>query len=429
RSEDGIKWVGMWHALLGVKNGLEPGCPPEIKDVMMEGNNKRSVPKPDAKSIETFMRYMLSDSKRDDIDFVKIDFCGPLLTYYAGADSEKVTATFPETAKDAVPNPSASAALYSRIFQKVVAEDFNGLINCNWHTPQFIFNSGENNVGRCSGDYRLGDLERAKSHLFYSYNTIPWIGQTYWGDHDMFHSSDKVAGEMMAISKAISGGPIYLSDKHEELVPENIMPLCYEDGLLIRPLAPASPLEGDLFLNPEDKALYRAMAPLANKSVAFVLYNFHEDTNKDPVELSSSITPEDYCSASAMIQPYPGDWKLPEEGLLVYDFTTKSAEKMGKEYKVTLKGFSDRLLQVSPIKNGWSVIGRIDKYLSAPTVEIVSCDKTQLKIILLESGPFAIWLEKGTPKAKGITFKDMGNGVFVSNLKVKAEALEVSITR
>lgn len=54
----------------------------------------------------------------------------------------------------------------------------------------------------------------------------------------MFHSTDPSSARLMAISKAVSGGPVYLSDPADKLNPEHIMPLVWSDGLLLRPLAP-----------------------------------------------------------------------------------------------------------------------------------------------------------------------------------------------
>jgi hypothetical protein len=80
RSYDGIRWVGMWHALLGEQNGIPEGQPEAILESMMLAHNGRMIPKPDAGSIETFFRYTSSHSKQDAVDFLKVDFCGALLS-------------------------------------------------------------------------------------------------------------------------------------------------------------------------------------------------------------------------------------------------------------------------------------------------------------------------------------------------------------
>ena len=118
----------------------------------------------------------------------------------------------------------------------------------------------------------------------------------------------------------MSGAPVYLSGPFDHIDIDNVRPLCYEDGLLLRPLAPAAPLPGDLSHAMDEKRLCRVMAPLANHAAAFVLYNLHAIPNGETG--SGVITPADYQAAVAMIQPYPGPWPIPDQGLLVYDHQT-----------------------------------------------------------------------------------------------------------
>ncbi|MFP4027964.1 MAG: Sip1-related alpha-galactosidase [Candidatus Brocadiia bacterium] len=98
-----------------------------------------------------------------------------------------------------------------------------------------------------------------------------WLGPTVWGDHDMFHSSDTFAGRMMAVSKAVSGGPIYLSDDPDDFNPGHVWPLCDADGRLFGPLAPAVPLPRSADIDPFDHPKpYLVAAPLPNKAAAIV---------------------------------------------------------------------------------------------------------------------------------------------------------------
>jgi len=430
RSDDGIRWVGMWHALMGECNAVRaPGQLGDISQHMMITHNNKRVAKPNPQDAEAFLNYLFSFSKRDHIDFVKVDFYGGLLPYYAGADKGSITANFPEDNTHAIDNPVEATVNYARVYQRVVEETFGGLINCNWHQPQFIFNSANSSVGRCSADYSKGNLKKAKAHLYDSYAATPWLGQIAWGDHDMFHSNDPFAGRMMAVSKALSGAPVYISDSYDHLNLNNINPLCYEDGLLLRPLAPAAPLPKDIFQPMEAKRLHRVMAPLANQSMALAIYNFHGDAKEDNPEYSTTITPTDYAAAGGMMQPFSKAWKLPKEGLVVFDFHNETARKMETGYDVSIKGFGDRLLQISPIRNGWSVIGRTDKYLSAAAVETSEYSADVLKITLHETGPFGLWLATGKPVAEGIEFTDRGNGLFVADLPIQAEPMKLTIRK
>jgi hypothetical protein len=293
-----------------------------------------------------------------------------------------------------------------------------GLINCNYMITSNLFNMDKSVVGRCSEDYKVGNLSRAKGHTYHSYAAMPWLGQLAFGDHDMFHSNDKFAGRLMAVSKAMSAAPVYLSDDPKHFNADAIYPLCYQDGLLLRPMAPGTPLGEDIFYEPDTGKLLRVIAPLANKTAAIAVYNLDGGTGENEKSLATTITPNDYAAASALIQPYPGLWPIPPEGIVIYDWYNGKAAKLEKEYDVAIAGFGDRLLQLSPIQHGFSVIGRADKYLSAAAVEVISAKAGELKIKMIESGPLLIWAEHGKPKAKNIEFVHLGNALYKAEMPV-----------
>ena len=103
RAEGGIRWVGMWHALMGECNAVRaPGQLGEISRHMMTTHNKKVVAKPNAKDAEAFLRYLFSFSRRDGIDFLKVDFYGGLLPSMQGHP----TGGSPPTFRKPTPTPS-----------------------------------------------------------------------------------------------------------------------------------------------------------------------------------------------------------------------------------------------------------------------------------------------------------------------------------
>lgn len=125
-----------------------------------------------------------------------------------------------------------------------------GLMNCMAQNVINTDHTSHSNSTRVSIDYKKYDEDMAKSHLFQSYTNTLLLGQTVWPDHDMFHSCDTVCGTLMARSKAISGGPVYLSDAPRDFIKENIFPLIDEQGKLFRPEAPAVPMPESILTNP-----------------------------------------------------------------------------------------------------------------------------------------------------------------------------------
>ena len=46
-----------------------------------------------------------------------------------------------------------------------------------------------------------------------------------------------------------------------------------------------------------------------------------------------------------MLQPYPGSWKAPAEGLVAYDWHTGKGAKLDQPLEFSLTGFADKLVQ------------------------------------------------------------------------------------
>ncbi len=420
RNSDKIRWFGLWWGFLGTAHGIEaPGNLGNLGNAMMTCANGTLLPRAKIDDAKAFYNQIIQNSLEGGFDFLKVDFMVDALPLYSGLVRTIPTlGGEPPNTSHATANPFAASALLMDVFQDLAARHMKGVLNCNWHNASCLFNSGNAAVGRCSEDYQAENLDRAKAHLYHAYASIPWLGQIAWGDHDMFHSSDKLAGRVMAVSKAVAGGPIYLSDQPDRFAKDVIVPLAYRDGRLLRPLAPASPVNEDIFYQPRSGRLYRVAAPLRNNAAVIVVYNLSGDIGPKERKLTTSILPEHYCQASCMIQPYHGEWEIPSGGLVVYDWHAETATRFEERHDVSLRGFDHRLLQIAPIYEGWSVIGRVDKYLPAAAVDHITYTQHEIRLTLIESGPLAIWCEHGIPSAPGITFDHVGAALYRANLTV-----------
>ena len=198
-------------------------------------------------------------------------------------------------------------------------------------------------------------------------------------------------------------------------------PLCFADGRIIRPLAPGTPVYDDIFFQPNTGNAYRVMAPLPNRIAMFSGTNIEGR----PGNVTAAFGPEMYAQASGLIQPYPGAWARPKEGLVYFDVYARKGGVFDQPIRFELAEFSDCLLQVSPVENGWALIGRTDKYLCGAAVELVESSKNELVLNLPEAGPVAIYAAHGNPKIDSVEFTDLGNGIYQANLPVGV----VNITR
>ena len=294
-----------------------------------------------------------------------------------------------------------------------------------------IQNTRYSAVTRCSIDYKLGDEAMAKSHILQSYANTLWLGQTVWPDHDMFHSTDPACARLMAVSKAVSGGPVYLSDPADKLNPENIMPLVWSDGLLLRPLAPAVPLPDSVFPDAlNENRLYRVIAPLPGQSAAVVVYNLKHPSPAEPVR--GKISLEDYKNAAALLNGNAAEAyaSLPAEGIAAYSAEGGRALTPAQpDLDVELTGFKDRLFIMAPIVQGWAVIGRRDKFLSpCALVSAPGYRENSLRFRVKESGPVVIWRGKGPVKAGNTPVRNLGNGFYELQFPVSDHPLDITVT-
>lgn len=419
RADDSLKWLGIWYAMFGNFGGTHqnPGWDEVGEHYKVVGT--RMMPKENLESGRAFFRHIFREGTQHGFDVLKIDFQTYNINFFRGnkPDQRKV-----------FPNPYAASVVAQQAFHEVLSEDYKALINCNWHNPANIFKSFDSVVGRCSEDNRGGEQD-AISHTFHAFASTPWLGQIAWGDHDMFHSGDRSrkAAEFNAVAKAMSGGPVYLSELAEKIRPELVNPLVYQDGELLRPLAPATPLAEDLFHQLYEERLMAAVVPLANRCALFAVYGMNRRGPTARKTYSRTLTASDYSEASGMIQPYPGSWAVPEDGLVVYDWYAGTARELGDGFGISLMGFDFRALQMSPIVDGVAVIGRTDKYLAAAGVKEIRRAGAELTIDLAESGPLGIWCRKGEPRAEGVEFENRGGGLFVANMPTGVGGATVKI--
>jgi hypothetical protein len=411
--DDKIKWMGIWRNFNGYMGGVSPKNTleniSEHLDTVPQRRGNRTVvmAKNSQASANAFYDAMTSDTKNNGFDIIKVDFQSNNLQFNRGKE-----------------NPVLGVHYNNRALEENVKKNGLQLLNCIAMQNFNVFNQTYSNVIRSSVDYKT-NVDRVDLTIVQNFTNAFWLGHVHWLDQDMFHTSYKETARLMAVSRAISGGPIYLSDETKNIDDTYLKPLMYEDGEIIGTLAPGVPLPESLQYDPYvDNQAFKVVAPLKNKTAIIMAVNLNRDT-----VVKASISLSDYPYAAGMIQPYEGLWKVPEEGLLLYDSYNKTAERLNKDFEFELKTREERLFQLSPIIEGWSVIGRTDKYLSAATVEIKSISKDEIICIMKESGPLTIWSESGMPKTEVASFESLGNNLYLAEFLVVLGEKEIIIKR
>ena len=231
--EAGIPRVGIWFPTTGYWAGLTPdGSEAERqKENTVTLPNGQIIVAPEAEKAERYFNDLCARVKEWGGDFVKIDNQG-----------------FHQRYENVAPIGQSARAIQQGI-DRAADKHFDGaLINCMGMPSECMLNR-TSAVSRCSDDFIPESREWfAKNVLQCAYNGL-LQGQFYVNDWDMWWTDDDQAVKN-SLCRAISGGPIYVSDKIGRTNPEILKPLCLEDGRIIRPDESATPTADCLMQNP-----------------------------------------------------------------------------------------------------------------------------------------------------------------------------------
>jgi len=162
------------------------------------------------------------------------------------------------------------------------------LINCMGMSSECMFNRPDTAISRCSSDFMPEDrVWFGQNVLQSSYNGL-LQGQYYVNDWDMWWTDDAQAVKN-SLCHAVSGGPVYVSDKHGRTNPEVLKPMCFLDGRVPMCDLSATPTADCLLIDPTTTDRPFKLRNLAGESGVIAAYNIH----KDNAPVSGTVCPED----------------------------------------------------------------------------------------------------------------------------------------
>lgn len=347
--------VGMWHPTTGYWMGIDPDGDlyKECKELLIQTDSGRYIH--DYKREKSYLYYNLIHDfyKQCDVDFVKIDNQSMMSRLYKGL------APIGKIARE-----------YHDGMEASVGQHFdNNVINCMGMASEDMWNRGVSAISRCSSDFLPESAEWfRKNTIKCAYNSAVQ-GQLYYCDWDMWWSDDGQAVKN-SILKAVSGGPIYMSDELDRSVRDIIMPLVLNDGRILRCDRPGMPSVDCLTEDPTSSGKIFKLQNICSDSGIVAVFNFNED-EKTAV---GTVSPKDVCGLSG-------------EEFVVYEHFSRTYDIVKYDESISLQIESDeyKVYVIVPINNGFAPIGRVDKLISPKTIKYVCGENIEL----YEDGEYA----------------------------------------
>ncbi|MDB4865709.1 MAG: hypothetical protein JWR03_42 [Cohnella sp.] len=397
KQQYGVRWVGVWHTIMGYWAGIEHSSPlaADFKEYLFETYNHRIIPSPSAAGGFGFWNAWHSFLKKKGIDFVKVDGQSSVFNFM------KYYRSVGEAARAAHTALEASVGLH---FNRTI-------INCMGMGAENIWNRQMTSVSRNSDDFVPQEERSFQEHaLQNAYNSL-YHGQFYWGDWDMFWTINPDSLQN-GVLRALSGGPIYISDPVGRTDPDQIWPLIFRDGLIVRGDQPGMPTADCLMINPtEDKVPLKLWNSAKG---AGLIGAFH--INKDTAPILGSVRPSDV--------PY-----LQGDRFVVYDYFRKSAFRLTKDEAHTFE-LADNgvaLFVIVPADSLCNPIGLLNKYIPSAVIDKQWTVANRFYLRLREGGLFGFVSDQRPAEARvngqlvGITLFDAAAGVYTIDCSTLSE--------
>jgi raffinose synthase len=372
----GIRDVGLWQTLNGYWNGVELRSPlgRKYREMLMPYHENSSAewfftPSPVSDSSNAFFDEWHSRMRNDGVSFVKVD--NQLVV-------ERI-------AKGRMPVWDAAEGSH-RNLERSVEKHFNGaVINCMDMTTDALYCFGKTAVARAVEDYfpdeKSYDLQKGNAavHVLCAVMNSLWFSPMVWPDYDMFQSHHPFA-EYHAVARAVSGGPVYLSDTPGKQNFRVLRKLVDRNGRLLRADVPALPTEDCLF-QVQDPRPFKAFSMSGDCGLLGVW------NTADAERVEGSFRPSDARGVQgrhfAVFEHFSRQWRLCGRN---------------EEIPLRLGRMECRLYWIVPVRYGAALFGLIDKYNAPGTILRQTLGKKEIRVVLVQGGDFAAVLPKA-PKS------------------------------
>ncbi len=328
KEEYGIEKVGIWHTLQAFWDGIDPASP--LVQVLGEALVKTAsgclIPALDADGAEKFWDAWYSYLKDCGIDFVKVDNQSSLPVQLTGT----------------CPTPEGCRAAHEAL-ERAVEKYFDGvIINCMGMDMENVLSRPRSTVSRNSDDFYPTHERGFIKHLYQNAYNAVWHSQLYLCDYDMWWSDHPESAIQSGVLRAISGSPIYVSDKIGETNRANILPLLDEDGMLMRCEGAACPTRDCLYTDCTKEGRLLKVWNRAGDHFAVAAFNVSDGEITDTLDFGTIpgiseeceyIAYEYFSKTYTRVNAYEDtEVVLPRDGVAVWSLYPITVDENGEEF-------------------------------------------------------------------------------------------------
>ncbi len=374
----GVRSVGVWQALMGYWNGIEEGsqAEAECRELLLTLPDGRVVPDPD--KAFAFWSKWHGELKNHGVDFVKIDEQSAPSLFFQSQKS------YGEASRSTQDGIGGSIGLH-----------FSGNgIHCMGMAPQEMWLRRSQALIRSSDDYVPGMEDGFNEHLKQNVYTAMLYAPLYWGDWDMFWTQEK-NGVRHAMLRAVSGGPVYVSDKVGQTEVDVLLPLIESDGKLIRCDQVGRPTLDCLIQKDQEKPL-KVFNTFKDSYLVAAFTNKAQEAAIKLSELPNATHKEYVC----------------------YDHQGQGQVlSFNEEYAFQMEADDGRMLLLVPKRQGVTPIGLGDKYLSVALIEGVYGTADRCIVTLKQGGSFVFHSDQALKRVllmgEAVFARPLENGFYI----------------
>jgi len=395
KDEFSVETFLVWHAIGGYWGGVDGEAltgygvetvareyPPALDDVAVNlakwfGGQAGVVP---PEHIYRFYQDYHRQLRLQGVDGIKVDNQSSIESTAAGAGRGRV----------------GMMRAYREALEGSAAVQFadNGvprLINCMSCSNDMMYTALSSNLTRTSTDFWPNDPASHGLHLYVNATVGFWFGEFIHPDWDMFQSGHPM-GAFHAAGRAVSGSPVYVSDKPGRHDFGLLRKLVLPDGSVLRCAGPGRPTRDLLFADPtRDDVLLKIFNHNATGAVVGVFNARAEQkaTDTEPAVAAPTLTGD--------VRPadVPG---LVGDRFVAYAHYAQELRPIALDeaWPVTLEPLTAEILTFVLVDQGVAVIGLAEMLNGGGAVQTMDADRANGSVAAMVrgGGTLLAWCER-----------------------------------